>query len=107
MVKVIANLLNWKTDWLNFTQNGNDISVAVQYRIEPDWDDEEYLTASTRLLSNGVVSIPATHSWGSTTGGTKALENDLEIKSVTFSTDMGELQAMNTICLLGKMLQFQ
>ena len=80
------------TDWLNFTQNGNDISVAVKYRIEPGWDDEEYLTASTRLvLGNGVVSIPATHSWGSTTGGTKALENDLEIKSVTFSTDMGEL----------------
>ena len=80
------------TDWLSFTQNGNDVSVAVQYRIEPGWDDEEYLTASTRLvLGNGVVSIPATHSWGSITGGTKALENDLEIKSVTFSTDMGEL----------------
>ena len=80
------------TDWLNFTQNGDDVSVAVQYRIEPGWDDEEYLTASTRLvLSNGVVSIPATHSWGSITGGLKALENDLEIKSVTFSTDLGEL----------------
>ncbi len=80
------------TNWLNFTQNGDDISVAVQYRIEPGWDDEEYLTASTRLvLSNGVVSIPATHSWGSITGGLKALENDLEIKSVTFSTDLGEL----------------
>ncbi|MED6338919.1 MAG: hypothetical protein VYC12_07815, partial [Candidatus Thermoplasmatota archaeon] len=80
------------TDWLNFTQNGDDVSVAVKYRIEPGWDDEEYLTASTRLvLSNGVVSIPATHSWGSITGGSKALENDLEIKSVTFSTELGEL----------------
>ena len=80
------------TDWLNFTQNGDDVSVAVKYRIEPGWDDEEYLTASTRLvLSNGVVSIPATHSWGSINGGSKALENDLEIKSVTFSTELGEL----------------
>ena len=80
------------TDWLDFTQNGDEVSVAVQYRIEPGWDDEDYLTASTRLvLSNGVVSIPATHSWGSITGGLKALENDLEIKSVTFSTDLGEL----------------
>ena len=80
------------TDWINFTQTGDDVSVAIKYRIEPGWDDEEYLTASTRLvLSNGVVSIPATHSWGNPNGGSKALENDLEIKSVTFSTDLGEL----------------
>ena len=80
------------TDWLNFTQSGDDVSVAIQYRIEPGWDDEEYLTASTRLvLSNGVVSIPATHAWGNPNGGSKALENDLEIKSVTFSTELGEL----------------
>ena len=80
------------TDWLTFTENGDDVSVAVQYRIEPGWDDEDYLTASTRLvLSNGVVSIPATHAWGSPNGDSKALENDLEIKSVTFSTELGEL----------------
>ena len=80
------------TDWLSFVQNGDDVSVSVQYRIEPGWDDENYLTASTRLvLSNGVVSIPATHSWGNPNDGSKALENDLEIKRVTFSTELGEL----------------
>ena len=80
------------TDWLSFVQNGDDVSVSVQYRIEPGWDDENYLTASTRLvLSNGVVSIPATHSWGNPNDGSKALENDLEIKRVTFSTELDEL----------------
>ena len=59
-------------DWLTFIENGDDVSVAVQYRIEPGWDDEDYLTASTRLvLSNGVVSIPATHAWGSPNGAAK------------------------------------
>ena len=80
------------TDWLEFTQNGDAIDVAIKYRIEPGWDDESYVTASTRLvLGNGVVSIPASHSWGSLNGASKALENDLEIKSVTFITDLGEL----------------
>lgn len=82
------------TNWLDFTQNGDAVDVAVKYRIEPGWDDENYVTASTRLvLANGVVSIPASHSWGSLNGATKALENDLEIKSVTFITDLGELPA--------------
>ena len=79
--------------WLNFSQDGSDIDVAVSFRIKQGWDDEYYMSASTRLvLSNGVVSIPATHTWGSPTGEAgDALENDMELKSVTFFTDLGEL----------------
>ena len=40
---------------------------------------------------NGVISAPATHSWGSLDGNQKALENDMEIKSVTFSDSRGIL----------------
>ena len=43
------------------------------------------------VLANGVISIPAIHTWGSTSGNSIAYENDLELKSVTFYTSMGEL----------------
>ena len=93
------------TSWINFTQVGTDVDVAITYRIEQGWDDEEYLAASTRLvLSNGVVSIPATHSWGGIGGTYKALENDLEIKSVTFFTELGELASDEYYLPAGKEL---
>ena len=80
------------TNWLNVTQSGTDVDVAITFRIEPGWDDETYMIASTRMvLSNGVISIPAIHTWGSTSGNSMAYENDLELKSVTFTTSMGEL----------------
>lgn len=78
--------------WLNVTESGSDVNVAITFRIEPSWDDETYMIASTRLvLSNGVISIPASHTWGSTSGNLIGYENDLEIKSVTFTTSFGEL----------------
>ena len=78
--------------WLNVNESGDDVDVAIKFRIEPGWDDETYMTASTRMvLSNGVISIPATHSWGAIGGSTVAYENDLELKSVTFTTSVGEL----------------
>ena len=80
------------TNWLNVSQSGSDVDVAITFRIEPGWDDETYMIASTRMvLSNGVISIPAIHTWGSTSGNIMAYENDLELKSVTFTTSMGEL----------------
>ena len=80
------------TSWLSVTESGDDVDVAIKFRIEPGWDDETYMTASTRMvLSNGVISIPATHSWGSIGSTAVAYENDLELKSVTFTTSMGEL----------------
>ena len=75
------------TNWLNVSQSGSTVDVAITFRIEPGWDDETYMIASTRMvLSNGVISIPATHTWGSTSGNSIAYENDLELKSVTFTT---------------------
>ena len=63
--------------------NGDEITVNLTFRIEPGWDDSEILQASARLvLASGVLSIPATHTWGFT--GLQGYENDLEIKSVVF-----------------------
>ncbi len=68
---------------LTSSVNGDEITVNLTFRIEPAWDDSEILQASARLvLASGVLSIPATHTWGFT--GLQGYENDLEIKSVVF-----------------------
>tara|TARA_B100001093_G_scaffold177219_1_gene169868 strand:- start:4957 stop:10080 length:5124 start_codon:yes stop_codon:yes gene_type:complete len=68
---------------------GTSVTVNITFRMEPEWDDSPHLTASTRLmLSNGVLSIPASYTWGG--NGIQGFENDLEIKSVTLTGDDGE-----------------
>ena len=64
-------------------ENGILISMNITFRIEPSWEDSDSIQVSSRLLlSNGVISIPALHTWGGM--GTQGFENDLEIKQVTF-----------------------
>ena len=77
---------------INISYNGDIVDTEVTFRIKQSWDDENYMKVSTRMvLSNGVISMPATHDWGSVGGDQKALENDMEIKSVTFSDQRGIL----------------
>ncbi|MCP2505364.1 MAG: hypothetical protein NLN65_08720, partial [Candidatus Poseidoniaceae archaeon] len=64
--------------------SGTSITMNVTFRIEPSWEDSVTVQVSSRLLlSNGVYSIPALHTWGGT--GSQGFENDLEIKQVTFT----------------------
>ena len=71
------------TDAVSSSVSGTTLTVNVTFRIEPSWDDSDTIQVSTRLLlSNGVLSIPASHTWGGMS--VQGFENDLEIKHVTF-----------------------
>jgi len=75
---------------LQVTTNGTFVNYSITFRLEPDWDDEQVLTVSSRLiLSSNTVSIPATYTWGGF--GSQGFENDLEIHSFSVSTDEGEI----------------
>lgn len=67
-------------------EQGMMISTNITFRLRPMWDDEMQLTATSRLvLQSGVVSIPFLHAWGA--ANDQGYENDIELKSVTFSED--------------------
>ena len=65
-------------------ESGTSVTMNITFRIEPSWDDSDTIEVSSRLLlSNGVLSIPALHTWGGM--GSQGFENDLVIKQVTFT----------------------
>ena len=67
-------------------EQGMMISTNITFRLRPMWDDEMQLTATSRLvLQSGVVSIPFLHAWGA--ANDQGYENDIELKSVTFSEE--------------------
>ena len=78
------------TDAIEVSEDGMNIMTNITFRLRPMWDDEAQLTATSRLvMQSGVISVPFAHTWGST--ATQGYENDLEIKSVTFSEDGVEM----------------
>ena len=73
---------------LQSSVNGTIVEFSITFRLEPDWDDEELLIVSSRIiLDSNTVSTPATYYWGGF--GYQGYENDLEIHSFTISTDEG------------------
>ncbi len=71
------------TNAVSSSLSGTTLTMNLTFRIEPSWDDSDTIQVSTRLLlSSGILSIPASHTWGGL--GTQGFENDLEIKQVTF-----------------------
>ena len=80
--------------------------VTVKFRVEQGWDDEDWLTASMRLvLDNGVVSRPGQYTW-SGIGGGQAFENDLAIKSVEITDDHGVIDSTTEYLAAGMGLNF-
>ncbi len=80
--------------------------ITVKFRVEQGWDDEDWLTASMRLvLDNSVVSRPGQYTW-SGIGGGQALENDLAIKSVEISGDHGIIDSSTEYLAAGMGLNF-
>ena len=68
------------------TEDGPNVLTNITFRLRPAWDDEQQLTATSRLvLQSGVLSIPFSHTWGG--GPLQGYENDLELKGVVFSED--------------------
>ncbi|MGB1567365.1 MAG: hypothetical protein ACPHBQ_02685, partial [Candidatus Poseidoniaceae archaeon] len=80
--------------------------ITVKFRVEQGWDDEDWLTASMRLvLDNSVISRPGQYMW-SGIGGGQALENDLVIKSVEISDDYGPIDSSTEYLAAGMGLNF-
>ena len=80
--------------------------ITVKFRVEQGWDDEEWLTASMRLvLDNDVISRPGQYMW-SGIGGGQAFENDLVIKSVEISDDNGPIDSSTEYLAAGVGLNF-
>ena len=80
--------------------------ITVKFRIEQGWNDEDWLTASMRLvLDNSVISRPGQYMW-SGIGGGQALENDLVIKSVQISDDQGIIDQSTEYLAAGMGLNF-
>ncbi|MGB0378349.1 MAG: hypothetical protein ACPGGE_05945, partial [Poseidonia sp.] len=72
------------TDPIEVTEDGTNVMTNITFRLRPTWDDEQQLTATSRLvMQSGVISIPFAHTWGGT--GLQGYENDLELKGVVFS----------------------
>jgi len=80
--------------------------ITVKFRVEQGWDDEDWLTASMRLvLDNDVISRPGQYMW-SGIGGGQAFENDLVIKSVEISDDNGIIDSSTEYLAAGIGLNF-
>ena len=74
------------TNPITVTEDGMMVMTNITFRINPMWDDEMQLTATSRLvLQSGVVSVPFSHTWGAY--NSQGYENDLELKSMVFSED--------------------
>ncbi len=74
------------TDAIMMSEDGSTVHANITFRLRPDWDDEMQLTATSRaVMQNGVISIPFSHTWGSSS--VQGYENDLELKGVVFSED--------------------
>lgn len=74
------------TDAITVTEDGMNVMTNITFRLRPDWDDEMQLTATSRIvMQNGVISIPFSHTWGTTLS--QGYENDLELKATVFSED--------------------
>ncbi len=73
-------------DGITTSEDGSTVHVNITFRMRPDWDDEMQLTATSRaVMQNGVISIPFSHTWGSSSA--QGYENDLELNGVVFSED--------------------
>ena len=80
--------------------------ITVKFRVEQGWDDEDWMTASMRvILDNDVVSRPGQYMWGSSTGS-QAFENDLVIQSVVVSNDQGVVDPSTLYLAAGIGLNF-
>ncbi|MAR47158.1 MAG: hypothetical protein CMA41_05075 [Euryarchaeota archaeon] len=95
------------TDSFNISEISATMSeITVKFRIEQGWDDEDWLTASMRLvLDNSVISRPGQYMW-SGIGGGQALENDLAVKSVEISGDHGLIDTSTEYLAAGMGLNF-
>jgi len=80
--------------------------ITVKFRVEQGWDDEDWLTASMRLvLDNSVISRPGQYMWNGIGGG-QAFENDLVIKSVEIMGDHGIIDPSTEYLAAGMGLNF-
>ena len=80
--------------------------ITVKFRVEQGWDDEDWMTASMRLvLDNSVISRPGQYMW-SGIGGGQAFENDLVITSVIISGDHGPIDSSTEYLAAGMGLNF-
>ena len=80
--------------------------ITIKFRIEQGWDDEQYLSASTRIvLDNGVVSRPGTFLWAGNEPNS-AVENDLVVKSVEITNDYGLIDSSTEYLAAGMGLNF-
>ncbi len=74
------------TDAITISEDGMNVVTNITFRLRPMWDDEMQLTATSRaVMQNGVISIPFSHTWG--TSLTQGYENDIELKATIFSDD--------------------
>ena len=71
------------TEPISVTENNLNVVTNITFRVRPMWNDEPWVTATSRLITeSGVVSIPFLHTWGSFSS--QGYENDLEIKGMSF-----------------------
>ena len=84
-------LIEWHPDHpFEVDVNGSRVHSLMRFRIEPIWDDEDWLEVRCRLvLSNGVRSVPAVVTYGA--GQAMGLENDVRIDSWQVFNDAGGL----------------
>ncbi len=84
-------LIEWHPDSpFEYVENGSRVTSLMKFRLQPDWDDEEWLDVRCRLiLSNGIRSAPAVESFGA--GQYLGVENDVFIESWDVYNEAGGL----------------
>ena len=101
-----SDVLIFHENPVEITGGQNMKQVSVHWRTSQHWDDQSEITIEMRLsLLDGFVTMPSRFSWGDQSH--QASDNDIEIRSITWSNSDGLLSNSNTFLKNGESLIIQ
>ena len=101
-----SDVLIFHENPVEITGGQNTKQVSVHWRTSQHWDDQSEITIEMRLsLLDGFVTMPSRFSWGDQSH--QASDNDIEIRSITWSNSDGLLSNSHTFLKNGETLLIQ
>ena len=101
-----SDVLIFHENPVEITGGQNTKQVSVHWRTSQHWDDQSEITIEMRLsLLDGFVTMPSRFSWGDQSH--QASDNDIEIRSVTWSDSEGLLSSSHEYLKNGESLIIQ
>ena len=101
-----SDVLIFHENPVEITGGQNTKQVSVHWRTSQHWDDQSEITIEMRLsLLDGFVTMPSRFSWGDQSH--QASDNDIEIRSITWSNSDGLLSNSHKFLKNGESLVIQ